>query len=98
MSGFLLSPAARADLAEIWDYSADRWGVEQAEHYIRDLMSACQGLADKRMKGRAIDDIRAGYFKLSVGSHFLCYRLTDAGVIDVVRILHQRMDIPERLG
>ncbi len=55
MSGFLLSPAAHADLAEIWDYTADRWGVEQAEHYIRELTNACQGLADKRLQGRAID-------------------------------------------
>ena len=97
MSGFLLSPAARADLAEIWDYTADRWGVEQAERYIRALTTACQALADHRRTGRAIDDIRAGYSKLSVGSHFLCYRFTDAGMIDIVRILHQRMDIPERL-
>ena len=45
MSGFLLSPAARADLTEIWDYTANRWGVEQAERYVRDLTAACQGLA-----------------------------------------------------
>jgi toxin ParE1/3/4 len=48
--------------------------------------------------GRAINDIRDGYFKLSVGSHFLCYRLTDTGVLEVVRILHQRMDIAGRLA
>ena len=98
MSGFLLSPAARADLAEIWDYTADRWGAEQAERYVRELTTVCQGLADSRLRGRAIDDIRPGYFKLSIGSHFLCYRLTDVGMIEVVRILHQRMDIPERLA
>jgi len=98
MSGFLLSPAARHDLAEIWDYTAERWGLEQAERYIRELTTACQDLADQRRTGRALDEIRAGYFKLSVGSHFLCYRLTDVGMIDIVRILHQRMDLPERLG
>jgi toxin ParE1/3/4 len=98
MSGFLLSPAARADLTEIWDYTAGRWGIDQAERYIRALTTACEELADQRRTGRAIDDVRAGYFKLSVGSHFLCYRHTDAGVIDVVRILHQRMDVPEHLA
>ncbi len=97
MSGFLLSPAARDDLTEIWDYTASRWGVEQAERYFRELTTACQGLADKRLTGRAIDDIRAGYSKLSVGSHYLFYRLTDSGVVDIVRVLHQRMDIPERI-
>lgn len=97
MSGFLLSPAARADFTEIWDYTASRWGVDQAERYVRELTAACQGLADRRLTGRTIDDIRAGYSKLSVGSHFLFYRLTDTGLINIVRVLHQRMDIPERM-
>ncbi|MFQ8432040.1 type II toxin-antitoxin system RelE/ParE family toxin [Amaricoccus sp. W119] len=30
MRGFVLSPAAQADLDEIWDYTAERWGQEQA--------------------------------------------------------------------
>ncbi|MBV9117008.1 MAG: type II toxin-antitoxin system RelE/ParE family toxin, partial [Acetobacteraceae bacterium] len=32
-----------------------------------------------------------------VASHFLFYRVTGAGVIDVVRILHQRMNIAAHL-
>jgi len=35
--------------------------------------------------------IRAGYRKIPSGSHVLFYRLIDNG-IDVVRILHERMD------
>ena len=97
MTGFLLSPAARADLGEIWDYTAGRWGPEQAERYVRALTTACEELAEQRRTGRAIDAVRVGYFKLSVGSHFLCYRFTDTGVVDIVRILHQRMDVSERL-
>ena len=62
------------------DLGLHRWGIEQAERYIRELTTACQELADQRRTGRAIDEIREGYFKLSV------------------RILHQRMDLPERLG
>jgi toxin ParE1/3/4 len=98
VSAFLLSPAARADLGEIWDYTAGRWGTEQAERYVRDITEACQALADERREGRSIDDVRPGYFKLAVGSHFLFYRFTDARVVDVVRILHQRMDIAARLN
>jgi toxin ParE1/3/4 len=97
MKAFRVSPAARGDLEEIWNYTASRWGEEQAERYTRALAEACQDLADRRKQGRAIDDIRAGYYKLAAGSHFLFYRLAGDGTIDIVRILHQRMDIPERL-
>ena len=35
--------------------------------------------------------VRAGCFKYPVGSHFVFYRQSDYS-LDVVRILHQRMD------
>jgi toxin ParE1/3/4 len=97
MKGFLLSPAARADLDEIWEYTTQHWSIDQAERYIREIVNACQALADERAQGRAIPNIRAGYYKFPVQSHFLFYRITDTGFIDIVRILHQRMDIAERL-
>lgn len=97
MAGYLLSPAAQADLSEIWDYTAENWGTEQANRYILAVRDACASLADGRRRGRAIDDIRPGYRKLAVLSHFLFYRVADTGLIDVVRILHQRMDVAARL-
>ena len=98
MTGYLLSPAARADLSDIWDYSARNWGEEQADRYVLAIRDACATLADGRRRGHAIDGIRPGYGKLAVQSHFLFYRLTDAKLIDVVRILHQRMDVAAHLG
>ena len=97
MGIFLLSPAARADLAEIWRYTARRWDADQAERYTGEIVVACLELTNGRLQGRGIDEIRKGYFKLAVGSHFLIYRLTPDGAFDIVRILHQRMDIADRL-
>ena len=51
--------------------------------------------ADPR-KGSACDDIRAGYRKFPVGSHVLFFREVDSG-IDIVRILHSRMDFARHL-
>jgi toxin ParE1/3/4 len=97
MTGYVLSPAARADLSEIWDYTARNWGATQADRYILAIRDACAALADGSRRGRASDDIRPGYSKLAVRSHFLFYRVTDTGLIDVVRILHQRMDVSAHL-
>lgn len=97
MTGYLLSPAAQADLSDIWDYSARTWGTEQADRYILAIRDACKALAAGRKRGRPIDDIRPGYRKFAVQSHFLFYRVTDTGLIDVVRILHQRMDVVAHL-
>lgn len=97
MKGYILSPAAQVDVNEIWDYSARNWGEEQAERYISGIRDACDALANGSRQGRAIDDIRPGYRRLAVASHFLFYRITDAGMIDIIRILHQRMDAASRL-
>ncbi|MFW8642687.1 type II toxin-antitoxin system RelE/ParE family toxin [Rhizobium beringeri] len=42
-------------------------------------------------------DIRKGYRKVSVGSHFLYFKSKDAGQIIIVRILHRRMDVAKHL-
>ena len=34
---FVLSPRAESDLDEIWDYTAERWGLDQTETYTRDI-------------------------------------------------------------
>ena len=67
-------------------------GHENIRLTIKDV-EACEALADGRRKGRNADNIRPGYRKLSVGSHVLFFRVTGGGEIDVVRILHQRMDV-----
>lgn len=94
---YLLSPAARADLEQIWDYTHDRWGVDQAEQYLRELQGAIERVAANPLIGRACEEIRPGYRKLAAGSHTLYYRATVEGVIDLVRILHQRMDVDRHL-
>ena len=96
MSRYVLSPRARADLDEIWDYTTERWGGDQAEGYIRLLQRAIETVANDPRKGRSCDEVRAGYCKYPAGSHMLLYRSVKAG-IDIVRILHSRMDFERHL-
>ena len=95
-AGYALTPAAQADLEEIWDYSARRWGEAQAERYTRDIQTACQALVDGTIVGRSADDIRPGYSKIAVGSHVM-YFLVRSGRVEIVRILHQRMNIERHI-
>ncbi len=37
MKRWRLTRKARADLADIWNYTAELWGVVQAERYIRQI-------------------------------------------------------------
>ncbi len=93
---YILSPQAQRDLEEIWDYTSTQWGLAQAETYIRGFQTAIETVAENPKRGRPCDEIRPGYFKFSVGSHILFYRLT-VDALDVVRILHARMDFDNHL-
>lgn len=97
MSRYLLSPAAQTDLEQIWDYSYENWGLDQAEAYLRELQRALERVSANPQIGWACDEIRPGYRKLAAASHTLFYRVTAEGVTDVVRVLHQRMDVDRHL-
>jgi toxin ParE1/3/4 len=88
---YRLTPAARQDLSSIWDYTAERWDVGQAEIYVMDIRAAIERIADDPRRGRACDELRDGYRQYSVGRHLLFYVAGSDGV-DVIRILHQMMD------
>ena len=96
MNRYVLSPAARADLEQIWDYTCQRWDDDQAGEHVREIQRAIERVVDNPMIGRACDELRPGYRKHAVGSHTLYYRIV-GDVIDVVRILHQRMDVDRHL-
>lgn len=95
MSRLTFSPLATADIDGIWDYTAENWGLDQADQYTDDIRDACHDLANGEKRGRTVD-IRDGYLKYSVGSHFVFFRQMDSG-IEVIRILHQGMDVKRHL-
>ena len=97
MSRYLLSPAAQSDLEQIWDYTCHRCNVEQADEYLRELQRAIELAAANPRIRLACNEIRPGYRKLAAASHTLYYRVTPDGVIDVVRVPHQRMDADRQL-
>jgi toxin ParE1/3/4 len=92
---YRLSPLAEQDLADIWVYTFDKWSLEQADSYHAEIVNAFEGLLSGEKVGR-IADIRDFYLKYTVGSHMIYYLKTDNGV-DIMRILHQRMDAARHL-
>ncbi|MFE6925923.1 type II toxin-antitoxin system RelE/ParE family toxin [Nocardia sp. NPDC057663] len=98
MTRYLLTPAAQTDLHDIWDYTEKIWNAEQADTYIRRIQAAIETAAATPGVGRACDEIRPGYRKLAAAaSHVIYYRINADDDVEVVRILHQRMDVDSHL-
>lgn len=92
---YRLSPRAETDLEDIWLYTFEHWSVEQADRYHHQIMAAIEALTVGRKAGRPVH-VREGYHKYQVGSHVVFYRQSDVS-LDVIRILHQRMDVSSHL-
>ena len=96
MPEYRLSPAAEIDLEHIWTYTAERWGIDQADRYTDHLTTAFAELAQLPKSAPACDHIRPGYRRRNIERHVIYFRITDYGIA-VVRILHDRMDEPRHL-
>lgn len=79
-------------------YTEKTWGKDQRNLYLKDLDDAFHALAETPGKGRNCDYIRPDYHKHGVGKHLIFYRLIENDDIEIIRILHGRMDIEERLA
>ena len=83
---------------EIARYTESVWGREQRNIYLKKIDDAFHSLAGMPDKGRDCDYIRQGYRQYCVGKHFIFYRATGVNDIEIVRVLHERMDIEKRLS
>lgn len=94
---YKISLRAGQDLRKIWKYTFKKWSEEHADRYYNLIIQEIEFLAKNPENGKPISNIREGYRKSKVKSHFIFYRINSVNKIEVIRVLHQMMDIPNRL-
>jgi toxin ParE1/3/4 len=102
-----LTESAEDDFRSIVRWSSKQFGVAQARIYARTISMALQDLATGPALGGVAtrDDIGPGLLSLHVarnqrkGRHFVMLRVAhgNARAIDVLRILHDAMDISQHV-
>ena len=97
MATFTLREAAKRDLKRIAVYTAQRWGAEQRNRYLTQIDAAFHQLAHNPETGTRCDYIREGYRKFPVSSHVIFYKVDNDGAVEIIRILHKRMDVTRTL-
>ncbi len=91
---FFLTRKAKTDLKDIARYTQKEWGIRQRDIYLSIIDRAFRLLSDFPEKGQSCDYIRNGYLKYYVGKHIVFYCIVSPSEdIEIVRILHQSMDI-----
>ena len=94
---YRISEKAVEDLENIWTYTFHKWSIEQADRYYNLIISEIEFIAKNFMTGKSMGNIKSGYRASIVKSHLIFYRKTEDNNVEIIRILHQRMDIETRI-
>jgi len=94
---FSLSKKAVEDLSGICEYIIQAWSETQADKYYYMLLGVCQNLADGTIAARQYPEINADIFGARAGQHIIFFKQIRKDAIEVVRILHSRMDLRNRI-
>jgi toxin ParE1/3/4 len=93
---YIISKKAVIDLEEIWLFMVDKWSVAQADRYYLLIIDEIDFTCKHIKCGKPMDNIRNGYRATKVKSHLIFYRVVN-DTVEIIRILHERMDIESRL-
>ncbi len=80
----------------LWLYTFENWSQEQADRYYKLIFDEIEYIAENPNVGTDFSTIRAGYRRSKVKSYYIFYR-QGANEIEIIRILHQRMDVEAHL-
>ncbi|WP_207099867.1 type II toxin-antitoxin system RelE/ParE family toxin [Paracoccus shandongensis] len=69
----------------------------QAERYLTQLDQTFHILAETPTLGRDCGDLKPGLLSIPCNRHVIFFRRDPAGTVEILRILHQRMDFPRHL-
>ena len=108
MARFRLSRLAQADVTRILATNAERWGIEGRRHYAAMLATAMRKVAadpegpTTRTRADLAPGLRSLHLRYSRADaskakvrrpvHILYYRAIAPDLIEIVRVLHHRMD------
>ena len=108
MARYRLSRLAEVDLAQILATSEERWGADGRRRYATTLAAAMRKVAAEpqgpatRERAELFPGIRRFHLRHARGAdpqararwpvHLLYYRAVAPGLIEIVRVLHERME------
>lgn len=97
MAKFFLTQKAVQDLTSIWEYIIEEWSEIQADKYYSILINGCREISQSPTRGKKYLEIYDGLYGQYVAKHIILYRIIDRNVIEIERLLHERMDVGKLL-
>ncbi|TAJ13468.1 type II toxin-antitoxin system RelE/ParE family toxin [Marinilabiliaceae bacterium JC017] len=97
MAKVILRQKAINDLSDIWKYTAFKWSENKADKYYQAIKFACEEIGINPHAGKKYFEISSELLGFKTGRHIIFYHILSENEIEVIRILHEQMDLKNRL-
>lgn len=97
MAEYKLTNKAVEDLSKIWEYTFEVWSEKQADKYYDRLIASCQEIANNPELGKNYQGITDSLLGMKINRHIIFYRTLNENYVEITRILHERMDLKEKI-
>jgi len=96
MGVYKLSGKSESDIANMFEYGIETFGIIQAQKYFYGIHDVLQVLAENTNLGRDASEFTPSLKRFSYKSHTIFYLNTTIGIF-VIRVLGQSMDYNKNL-
>jgi toxin ParE1/3/4 len=94
---YFISEKANQDIEKIWLYTFENWSLEQADRYYNLILDEIEFISENFESEKSVDYIKKGYRASIVKSHIIFYKKSSRNIVEIIRVLHQKMDIENRI-
>ena len=99
MKSYFIEASANAAIDDLYAYTFERWGDEQADKYLSGLFARFEAIVSKEVLWRPVPpefEIEAWVSRYE--HHYIYWKQLDDGRVGIMAILHERMHQSERLS
>lgn len=96
MASYDLTLAAEEDLRDIWRYTLETWGPEQADTYLDRLGDCLDKIGSRRAPPRSLAQLPDELCIHRCQRHYIFWLEIDRPII--IAVLHEKMDVVQRLA
>jgi len=97
MVRYKLTNKAVDDLTQIWNYTFNKWSENQADKYYHMLLDNFNEIASNPDLGKNYSGVIENLLGFRAGRHIIFYRRIEENEIEITRILHEQMDLKNRI-
>ncbi len=96
MGVYRLSAESENDIADIYEYGIEKFGILQAQSYLLGMHDLFQTLTKNTHIGRDASEFSSSLKRFAYKSHMVFYLKSDPGIL-IIRVLHHSMNYQRHL-